>query len=251
MADRYTAELTCRLLVLAVGAVARIAFGFSSEGFSVTRTLSQATAMTNSPVQVTVEFSNGQSNLLRGFFYSEQVPNTVSLTLGTVTLNGLALTNFVFEKGAKDDVYGGYAPVRWRLESPTNFAENNPVPGQGTASVSYWINSSQTGVFSFPHYAWAASLVAATNPVFGASESSDQRSIKFVDRTNLPVLTASYAKPNFTVRVDGDPGIYQLACSSNLVDWVVVSTNASPFQFTNRNPAEPANFYRGTLVQPQ
>jgi hypothetical protein len=67
--------------------------------------------------------------------------------------------------------------------------------------------------------------------------------------TAVPVLTVvSYTNHQFTLTLTGVPTyIYSIQESSNLIDWVSLVTNASPFTFTDTNGFD-YQFYRGLYL---
>lgn len=241
MLRHLTARFSCWLALSAASA-----FAFSDDGSSLTRALSRRVTLTNWPIRVRASFINGSTNTLRGFCYTEQLPSSLVVTPLSVALNGRILTNFTFESGHDGDIYSGCIPRRWRLESPTNFAEVNPVPPGAVIRFLYSITCATTGTYSLSQYTWAGALANRTNTSFGCSEPADQRNIKFVSSANLPLLSAQYATNRFSLQLDGAPGtIYLLTASSNLVHWIPLATNLSPFSFVETNVAAfPRRFYR-------
>ncbi len=156
------------------------ALGFSSDGSSLTRTLDRTLAVTNTPILVTVNFTNGQSDAIRGFYYAEQIPYGISVTTVGVVLSGQAVTNYTSESGQDGDVFAGCTPYRWRLESPTNFAEVNPIPPQGTVQITFALSSASPGSFSLQEYSWAGHGPNDLDESFGYGEAADQQTIRFV-----------------------------------------------------------------------
>jgi len=66
------------------------------------------------------------------------------------------------------------------------------------------------------------------------------------------ILSASYNAVSgaFALKLEGVQGFnYAIQTSSNLTDWVSVTTNTSPFNFTNSNPvADSQRFYRSVYI---
>jgi hypothetical protein len=237
------------LALCLAGLPALTALGFSSDpGSSVWIGLDSKVSLTNSPIQVTVTFTNGGSKALRGFFFTEQIPAELTVTTVRVRLNGQAVTNYSFEAGRVGEILPGCTPWRWKFETPTNFPEVNPVSPCVAAQIVYTIASPSTGTFNLQGFSWAASKEDITNTVFGCSESEDQLTFRFVASGNLPLLVGQPSTGGFTVGVDGAPGsIYLLAASSDLVHWLPLATNVSPFAFTVTNWADfHQQFYRAT-----
>lgn len=154
-----------------------------ASGATVVRTFSRSIARTNSSIEVTATVTTGSAGL-RGFSYTDQVPSGLSVTPIRVSINGVAVSNFVFERGQSSDVYAGCTPCRFILERPTSFAQANPVPGAGTVRFVYSINSPNVGVFRLRHFSWSALSADTAEPVFDFSSNSAQASIAFVGSTS-------------------------------------------------------------------
>jgi uncharacterized repeat protein (TIGR01451 family) len=244
-----TQKVSSLALCLA-GCLPLAALGFSTDaGSSVAISLDSKVCLTNSPIQATITFTNGSGNALRGFFFTEQIPAGLAVTTVAVTLNGRAVTNFSVESGSVGDILPGYTPWRWKLETPTNFVEANPLPTGIAAQIVHTISSTSTGTFNLQGFSWAAAKGDKTNMVFGYSEDADQRAFKFVASDNLPLVVAKPSPHGFTLNVDGIPNtIYLLTASSNLVHWVPLATNLSPFTFTVTNWASyHQQYYRAAV----
>ena len=228
------------------GLLSPAAFAFSVDGSDVTRAFSQQVVLTNSSIQVTATFTNLGTNLLRGFSYLEQIPSTLSVTTLSVSLGGRNLTNFTFESGQDGDVYVGCTPRRWVLETPPNFAEANPLPPQAGVQIIYSLRCSSAGTFALQNFSWAGVAPGATNAIFGYSESPALRMVKFMAATNSPLLSGGRSTNGFVLWIDGLPrSIYLVTTSTNLVNWVSLATNLSPFTFIDTNTAAfPYRFYR-------
>ncbi len=157
------------------------AFGFTSGNSALRRTFSGNTAAINSPIRVTVVFTNGETSALRGFFYTDQLPSSLSVTTLDLTLNGQSVSNFTFESGLEGDVYPGCTPRRWRLETPPGFTEANPIPARGVVRITYGVASATAGSFTLRDFTWAASFLNRTNTTFGCSEAADPQTLEFHD----------------------------------------------------------------------
>lgn len=244
-----------------LGFSASVAFGFSTDGSTLIRSFDKSLSPTNQPITVTVTFTNGGSNDLRGFFYTDQVPSSLSVTTLGVTLNGAAITNFMFESGRDGDVHAGCTPCRWVLESPTNFAEAHPIPPQGSLQITYALTATMPGNFAFQEFSWAGYQANLTNACFGFSEAADQQTANFVKAiltvtadnhsriygVGNPPLTVSYSgfvsgddtnslsgnpAVNTTVSADSPPGSYPITVAQGTL-------TGSGYAF---------NFVNGTLV---
>jgi hypothetical protein len=224
------------------------AFGFSSDPDSrIAISLDSKVSLTNAPIRITATFTNGGINTLRGFFFAHEIPTGLSVATIGISLNGRAVTNYTLEAGYDGDVLPGYTPWRWRIETPTNFSELNPVPSAMAAQIVFAINSSSPGAYNLPAFSWAANRQGSTNAAFGCSETADERLFKFVGSTNLPLLSGASSAQHL-LTVDGVPNaIYLLSASADLHHWRPLATNLSPFTFTATNWASlPQQFYRAT-----
>jgi hypothetical protein len=231
------------------GLLTQAAFGFSSDNSSLARSFDKTLVLTNSPILVTATFTNGGTNALRGFFYSEQLPSGLAVSTVSVMLNGQSVTNFVLESGQDGDDYAGCTPWRWRLETPTNFTEAHPVPAQAALQINYTLCSSTQGSFACQQFAWAGYGPAGTNASFGCSEAADQMIICFVTTTNRPALSAQRSTNGSLVKLQGDPGVkYVLEASPDLLAWLPLTTNLCCFSFVDTNSSGSfSRWYRGRL----
>ena len=204
--------------------------------------------MTNSTILVTCTVTNASTNTLRGFFYGEQVPTSLTVMPVSVTLNGRSITNYLFESGQDGDVYAGCTPWRWALETPTNFSPANPFPPQGTVQITYSLAYSSPGSFSLQQFDRADYWPPGTNAGFGYSEATDQQIVTFLVTTNQPVLLGHYSTNGYVVSLQGVAGAaYVLDGSSNLLTWAPLVTNISSFSFTNTSNAQGQIYYRGRM----
>ena len=163
------------------------AFGYSTGNSSLVRTVNQNAAVVGSPITVTATFTNGENASLRGFLYCDQLPSALVVSTTKVTLNGRTLSNSTFESGRDGEVYAGLTPKCWRLETPTNFPEANPIPAGGVVQIVYTITAVSAGVSSLEQFAWAAGYPDRISSAFGNSEAADQQSVLF---TNLAAAGA-------------------------------------------------------------
>jgi len=157
---------------------------------TTTRTFSRDLSRTNSPIIVTVTFTNADAGSYRGFYYTEQLPSGLSVTPLAVSLNGTPISNYTFETGLSGDVYPGCTPQRWILETPPAFAESNPVTLSGQVQITYSINSSSAGLFRLQQFSWTALDADTNTAAFGTSAITDQHTVAFLATTN-PVPTGA------------------------------------------------------------
>jgi hypothetical protein len=240
---------TALLTTCALGALLASALGYSSDNSSLTRSFNQSLALTNLPIVATVTFTNGGTTALRGFYYAEELPALFTITCLSVTRNGQAVTNYVFEAGQEGDVYPGCTPYRWVLERPPAFTESNAVAPMTTVQIVYSISCSTDGSFNLQEFNWTAYVPANTNSVFGFSETADQYSVSFVTATMPPALDTQSSTNGFRLVLAGVPGEnYVIETSTNLRNWIPLATNTSPFSFLDTNTTGfSSKFYRGKL----
>ena len=223
------------------------AFAFSSDGSSLARTCEAPVAITNSAIVVTATFTNSSPDPLRGFLYTEQLPTAIILSNGSITLNGQSITNAILESGLDGEVYSGFTPWRWRLETPTNFAEAHPVPSGAVVQIKYALTSPTLGSFLCPEYAWLGRRAGSTNVMFGCSELTNQLTVYFVSNTNRPAVSAQYSSNGSLLLLVGAPGVsYVLESSQDLATWLPLTTNVCCFTFLDTNSIHlPSRWYRG------
>jgi uncharacterized repeat protein (TIGR01451 family) len=173
--------------------MSQAALAVTSGSLALARTFDKTVVVTNSPILVMATLTNTSPDTLRGFFYFDELPSGLTVTNLSVTLSGLSLTNFSLESGLDGDVYAGCTPWRWRLETPTNFVEGNPLPPQGVVQIVFSISCASTGTFILQQLGCAACQPDKTNTLYGCNETNDQQTVTFVSALNtppmLPVLT--------------------------------------------------------------
>ena len=168
----------------------------SSGDLPMARAIDRLTALTNSPLLVTVTLTNTSPSTLRGFAYFDEIPTSLTVTTIAVSINGRQVTNFNFESGFDGDVYAGCTPRRWWLETPTNFAEANPLSTQGVLQVQFALSSPTNGTFALQQFAWMTCKPDKTNVLYGYSTTNDLQTVSFVStfapglplQTNLSIL---------------------------------------------------------------
>lgn len=224
-------------------------FGFSSDGSVLTKSYDRTLALTNSPIVVTVAFTNAGTNPLRGFFYSEEIRSGLIPETLSVRVNGQGVTNATLEAGQDGDVYAGFTPWRWRLETPTNFTEAHPLSEQARVEIVYTLASATQQSCLCPEFAWVAYSAATTNSVFGCSDATDQQTLYFVTMTNRLALSAEHSSSGTIIWLLGDAGVsYVLEACSDSVSWVPLTTNLCCFSFVDTNSLHlSSRWYRGRL----
>jgi hypothetical protein len=137
---------------------------------------------------VTVSFYNLEVDDLRGFYYTEQIPEGLTVnTLNLKIIDGdteIDIPDHTFELGVSGGVYPGCIPYRWVIETPDAFDENNPIPPNAELEILYSITSAEKGTYSFDEFSWVGSYLAAPDgqrEAFGHSEEIDETEITFTD----------------------------------------------------------------------
>jgi hypothetical protein len=165
------------------GCLAQATLAVASGDLPLARTFDQTSVPINSPLLVTATLTNTTSATLRGFYYFDEVPTTLTVRTIRVSVNGQALTNFNFEIGLAGDLAPGCTAQRWWLETPITFPEANPIPPQGVVQILFTISSPTNGTFNLSQFGWAAAQGGTTNTLYGYSSSTEQQTVSF---TNAP-----------------------------------------------------------------
>jgi PKD repeat protein len=175
---------------------------FEPDGFSA--------VSSGNAIMVTVVVTNNEDVALRGFYYSDQVPNGWTVDTAGVSVNGSPVADYVYSQGYADEVYIGFTPHRWALEMPQGdgvFSPTHSIPASGsTAQIVYtMIVSGGTGSdYSLGHDAWAGWLTTTPSgtAVFGYQ---DILSILEADFTAEPRSGAAPLTVDFIDLSTGDP----------------------------------------------
>ena len=92
-------------------------------------------------ITVTVSITNGDAAAVRGFYYSDQIPNDWPVETLDVVVDGIPVADYAYEMGSQDQVQDGFTPHRWALEVPQGggvFSPTHPIlAGGGTARIVY------------------------------------------------------------------------------------------------------------------
>jgi PKD repeat protein len=158
------------------------AIAFSTHSTTIYRSFVKQEAVVGESITVTVSFVNQETYELRGFYYTEQIPDGLTVNTISVKIEGGTISNHVWESGSSGDVYQGFIPFRWIFETPVNFAENNPISPGSTIEIVYSISSLQPGTFSFNEFNWVGyypNAQAGMKAAFGHSENADKETITF------------------------------------------------------------------------
>ena len=235
---------------LVISFVCWAAPGLRADTFPVARQATTLMALTNTPILVSVTFTNSSTNTLRGFIYGEQVPSALTVSPAGVTINGQTVTNYVLETGQDGDVYPGCTPWRWRFEPPTNFAETNLLLPQASVQIGYSLSAVAPCNYALGQFDWAGYDPLGTNAFFGFSQTNDLQVISIYANTNRPQLSAQQATNGILVSLAGSPGSsYVIEASSNFLAWLPLVTNAASFTYPDTNDSSqlPLRFYRGRI----
>ena len=155
-------------------------FGFSTHSTTISRAFDKEVAVVGESITVTLSFTNEEAHGLRGFYHTEQIPDGLSVNTVSVKIDGTGISNYVVESGSSGEIYPGSVPYRWALETPTDFAGNNPIPENSTVEIVYTVTSSQAGSFNFDEFSWVGYYQTAPEEeraAFGHSEDGDKQDI--------------------------------------------------------------------------
>jgi hypothetical protein len=96
------------------------------------------------------------------------------------------------------EVDPGCTRRQWWLETPTNFAEANPVPPLAVVQIRFSISCATTGTFALQDFGCAACSPDKTNTLYGYNGSADQQTVSFVP-SDGPVITTPPASQSVVV----------------------------------------------------
>jgi VCBS repeat-containing protein len=166
------------------------AMGFSTHGTMISREFDKVEAAVDEPITVTVSFTNGEADDLRGFYYTEHVPEGLSIDTVSVKIDGVDVSGYTVESGSADEVYPGSVPYRWILETPALFEEMNSLAADAELVIVYTVSSSQAGTFRFDEFSWVGYYptgLEGQQEAFGHSEEDDKQTITFSDPAPVAV----------------------------------------------------------------
>jgi hypothetical protein len=167
-------------------------YGYSTHPTStnISRNFDKLETSRADAITVTTTFFHLTGNDLRGFYYTEHIPEGLVVNTISVKINGNDITNHMVESGSNGDVYPGYVPFRWILEIPPSFAENNPLSPYDSLVIVYTVTALHVGAFNFDEFSWVGYFQSAQAAAFGYSEQIDKQSIKFATKAMpwIPVL---------------------------------------------------------------
>ncbi len=124
----------------------------------------------NEPVTVTFELTSTEASAIRGFYYADHIPADLSVTPVSVEVDGnpLDASDYTYETGSVGGVYSGCRANRWVLETPPSYGEDNPV--SASVTITYRVESTEAGTYTFPNYNWVGNAVGGVGVVFGYDE---------------------------------------------------------------------------------
>jgi hypothetical protein len=165
------------------------------------------------------------------------------------TGTSLALSNFAFDRAGRYSI---------RITSPSGSTTGQvaavgfipvltAVPGAGSVVLTWsgtFTLQSATNVRG-PYSDWTSAASPFTNVL---AEAQPQRFFRL--RVSDPSLSGTMQSNAFEVSITGSPGrLYLVQASTNLVDWIPLETDASPFTLQDSNATGlPQRFYRARLV---
>ena len=206
-APRIILLVVTGLLVIA-GPVA----AFSTHNVTVKRSLYKTEAVVGETIRVTVTLSNLETAILRGFFYSDHIPQGLSVTTESVTVDGAPISGYTYESGGSGDVWTGSITHRWILETPISFTEDNPVPSGASVEIVYLLSSPATGTFELNEFNWSGYYPDSFDAAFGHSETSDRTTLEFLEEGE-PILPGDL---NFDGAIDLIDAILGLQVSAGM-----------------------------------
>jgi uncharacterized repeat protein (TIGR01451 family) len=153
-------------------------------------------------VTITVDVTNSEDVALRGFYYSDQVPNGWVVSTASASVSGSPIVGYTYGQGHANEICTGFTPHRWALELPQGegvFSPTHPIPASGgTAQIVYTVivSGGTSSDYSIAHDAWAGWLTTAPagTAVFGYQKIASTLSADFVaqPRFGLPPLTVQF-----------------------------------------------------------
>lgn len=155
--------------------------GFTTHNTTISRTFDREEAIAGEAITVTVSFTNIEVNDLRGFYYTEYIPEGLSVNAISVKIAGNNVSSYLVDIGSSGEVYPGFIPYRWVLETPPDFSENNPLSSD-LLEIIYTVTSPNIGTFNFNEFSWVGYFLSAAEgerAAFGHSEASDIVAVRF------------------------------------------------------------------------
>jgi len=102
-----------------------------------------STVSSGGVITVTVDITNNEDVAMRGFYYSDQVPDGWVVNTATVLVGGSPIEEYTYKQSYAEAVYPGLIPHRWTLEMPQGDGIFSPphavLASGGTARIVYTI----------------------------------------------------------------------------------------------------------------
>jgi len=115
--------------------------GFSTHDATLARSLSNGAVPVGASVTVSVRFRHTEPDVLRGFYYSDQIPSALIVDPVGVKVDGVSV-DCTLEVGGSDDVYSGATSYRWILEAP-GFVQDNRINSNSVVEIVYQVTSAE------------------------------------------------------------------------------------------------------------
>ena len=161
-------------------------------------------------ITVTIDVTNNEDVVLRGFYYSDQVPNEWAVDTVAVSVNGSPIADYTYGQSSADEIYTSFTPHRWALEMPQGggvFSPTHPIPASGgTARIVYTmiVDGGTGSAYSTEQDAWAGWL--ETDPtgtaVFGYQDIISPLNADFTAEPSSGLVPLTV---QFTDTSTGDP----------------------------------------------
>jgi len=183
MKKRAIFTICCALFSWVTGVL-----GFSTHNTSLSREVNKTVTTTGAQIVVTCSFTNHESATLRGFFFTDHIPSSLSVTTTSVRVDSEAVDDFTSEQGADSAVYPKCTPCRWILEQPTGFFESNAVASNAYVEIVYSVSSATSGTFHLNEFSWGGYYQSTSEAAFGYSVIADQKSVTFLGADDISAL---------------------------------------------------------------
>ena len=180
----YNSYSNLKRTILCVLVVVSISFATSStHNVIVTRSFDKDAVLTDEAIGVTVNISNNESQSLNGFYFVENIPTEIELTVESVKVNNEVVTNYIVET---DQIYSGKEAIRFIFETPAEFNEGNGISGSNTAEIKYRLTTNTAGQYGLSEFHWVGLINGEA--AFGFSESADESFLSWV-AADLEIVT--------------------------------------------------------------
>jgi len=162
-------------------------FGYSSSDVSVIKYYDSTRVLAGDSIIVTIEIQNFESEDLRGFFYTEFLPEDLIINPLSVKIDRSEVDNFIFEMVTLP-VYDSLSAYRWILETPPDFNENNTLLKEQLLEIKYSISTEAPDTFYLGKYNWAGYYLNI-QAAFGYNDIAEVTEIIFINQSTPVELT--------------------------------------------------------------